>query len=217
VASPAWHLRSEATPVDGGNYMPTLELVYGDGTVYGNGYMESWIFTSRKTISGINQARETITAVTGTQIVSNIAIRLRHDSGNDPLTVTLRNASGVIESGTIPAASFVNAGNAGDNWVTYTFVSPRTLGNGNSYQLVLSTAASSAYSIFPLRKGATHNFGAPSYFADGYAQYSQDASNWSNWPDEGGNPSAEGDLQFYMTVARAAQLAPPSDLAAVVH
>jgi hypothetical protein len=58
--------------------------------------MESWIFSSRKTISGNNQARETITAVTGTQVVSSITVRLRHDSGNDPLNVTLRNSTGVM-------------------------------------------------------------------------------------------------------------------------
>jgi|SRR5579872_101295 len=217
VSSPSWHLRSEATPVDGGNYMPTMQLVYGDGTVYGNGYMESWIFSSRKTISGNNQARETITAVTGTQVVSSVTVRLRHDSGSDPLTVTLRNSTGVIESGTITAGSFVAAGNAGDNWVTYTFSAPHTLAAGNAYQVVLSAPSSSAYSIFPLRKGATHNFSAPAYFGDGFAQYSADGSSWNNWPDENATPSAEGDLQFFFTISTGNAVLPPTNVAAAVQ
>jgi hypothetical protein len=217
VSIPSWHLRSEATPVDGGNYMPTMQLVYGDGTVYGNGYMESWIFSSRKTISGNNQARETITAVTGTQVVSSITVRLRHDSGNDPLRVTLRNSTGVMESGAISAGSFVAAGNAGDNWVTYHFSAPRTLVAGDAYQLVLSSPSSSAYSIFPLRKGATHNFSAPSYFADGFAQYSADGSSCNNWPDENATPSAEGDLQFFFAVSTGNQVMPPTNVTAAVQ
>ncbi len=217
VSNPVWHLRSEATPVDGGNYMPTMQLVYGDGTVYGNGYMESWIFSSRKTISGNNEARETITAVTGTQVVSSITVRLRHDSGSDPLTVTLRSSTGVIESGTIAAGSFVNAGNAGDNWVTYAFSAPHTLAAGNAYQLVLSAPSSSAYSIFPIRKGATHNFNAPAYFGDGFAQYSADGSSWNNWPDENATPSAEGDLQFFFTLSNGNQVMPPTNVTAAAQ
>ena len=218
VSSPVWHLRNEATPVDGGNYMPTMQLVYGDGTVYGNGYMESWISTSRKTISGNQEARESILSVSGAQAVSSVTIRLRHDSGADPLTVTLQNSNGVIESGNIPPSSFVPAGKAGDNWVTYSFAAQHTLVAGDSYQMVLSAPSSSAYSIFPLRKGATHNFSAPAYFADGYAQYTADGSTWNDWPDESARPSMEGDLQFFFTIAAAQNsLVPPQNVTAVVR
>lgn len=225
VSSPAWHWRSQATPGDGGNYMPTLQLVYGDGTIYGNGYMEGWINTSRKTISGNDQARETITSVTGNQNVASVTIRLRHDSGSDPLTVTLRNANGLIESGTIPASNFVSAGTAGDNWVTYKFSSPHTLQSGGAYQLVLSAPSSSAYSMFPIRKGASHNFNAPAYFGDGYAQYSADSVTWNDWPDESANPSVEGDMQFFFTLSNTSSSAnantnaplPPTNVSAVVR
>ena len=216
LSSPGWHLRNEATD-QGGNYMPTMQLVYSDGTVYGNGYMESWILTSRRAISGNQEARETITSVSGTQVVSSVAIRLRHDNGNDPLTVTLQDSSGVIESGTIPASSFVPSGYAGDNWVSYSFSAPHTLNPGSAYQLVLSTPSSSTYSIFPIRKGATHNFNAPAFFADGHAQYSADGSSWIDWPDESARPSPEGDLQFFFTLGDANRPLPPGNVAAAVH
>jgi hypothetical protein len=88
---------------------------------------------------------------------------------------------------------------------------------GDAYQLVLSSPSSSAYSIFPLRKGATHNFSAPSYFADGFAQYSADGSSWNNWPDENATPSAEGDLQFFFTVLTGIQVMPPTNVTAAVQ
>lgn len=204
IVSPNWHLRSGVTVGDGGNYFPTLELVYGDGTKLGNGYMESWINTSRKTITGANQTREEILAVSGgDQKVASVTIRMKKDSGSDPLTVTLKTGAGsTVETGTIPAAAFVASGTAGDNWVTYTFVSPRTLTNGSAYNLVLSAPGTSQYSQFPIRKGASHNFDAGSYFADGHAQFSTNTgASFSDWPDESANPSAEGDMQFFFTLA----------------
>lgn len=204
IASPAWHLRSGATPGDGGNYMPTLELAYDDGATVGNGYMESWINTSRKTITGANQTREEILAVSGgDKTVTSITIRMKKDSGTDPLTVTLKTGAGAtIESGTIPAASFVPSGEAGDNWVTYNFSSPRILTNGSAYNLILSTPGTSEYSQFPLRKGITHNFDSGTFFADGHAQFSTDTgASFSNWPDESANPSAEADMQFFFALA----------------
>lgn len=205
IGSPTWHWR-HTTNGDDGDYIPTLELVYGDGTITGNGYMESWINTSRENVSGANQARETITVSGGNEIVSTFSVRMRKDSGTDPLTVTLKTGAGAtVETGTIPAGSF----SASDAWVTYTFSTPRTLTNTLTYNVVLSTPGTSSYSLFPLREGLTHNFDAPSVFADGHAQLSTDTgSTWSDWPNEDAAPSTEGDLQFYFTVAGASAAAP---------
>jgi hypothetical protein len=212
ASSPSWHWRHGSNG-DDGDYMPTLELVYGDGTITGTGYMEVWIETSRKNVSGSNQARETFTVSGGDKVATTFSIRMRKDSGADPLTVTLKTASGTtIESGTIPAGSFSTT----DAWATYTFASARTLANGNSYNIILSTPGSSSYSLFPIREGISYNFQAPTFFADGHAQLSTSSgSSWADWPDESGNASAQGDLQFYFATgqqAAASSPMPPTEL-----
>ena len=73
--------------------MPTLELVYGDGTIYGNGYMEVWIDTSRENISGNKQIRETFT-VSGGDKIASVSPQDAKDNGADPLTVYAKNAGG---------------------------------------------------------------------------------------------------------------------------
>lgn len=208
VSEPAWHWRHGGSE---GDYMPTLELVYGDGTVYGNGYMEVWIDTSREKISGSNQVRETFTVSGGDKIAGSFSVRIRRDSGGDPLTVTLKTEAGAtIESGTIPAGSF----SSNDAWVTYTFSTARTLANGSAYNIILSTAGTSSYSLFPIRKGISYNFSAPTFFSDGCAQISSNSGSiWTDWPDESANASSEGDLQFYFTIAQRTVPAPPTGLA----
>jgi hypothetical protein len=212
VSNPSWHWRHGSNG-DDGNYMPTLQLVYGDGTITGTGYMEVWIETSRKTVTGSNQARETLTVSGGDKIVNSFSIRIRKDSGNDPLTVTLKNGSGAtIESGTIPSANLT----ATDSWATYTFSAPRTLANGGTYNIILSAPGSSSYSLFPIREGISYNFQAPTFFSDGHAQLSASSgSTWADWPDESGRASAQGDLQFYFVTGTqsAAAPMPPTELA----
>jgi hypothetical protein len=211
VAAPAWHWRHGAE----GDYMPTLELVYGDGTIAGNGYMEVWIETSREKVSGNNEARETFIVSGGDKVAASFSVRMQKDVGADPLTVTLKNGSGAtIESGTIPPGNFSPV----DNWVTYNFSSPRTLSNGNSYSIILSAAGTSTYSLFPIREGRSYNFDSPSFFSDGYAQISSNGgSSWTNWPDESGNPSTEGDLQFYFTTTQLPAPEPPTDLSILIN
>jgi hypothetical protein len=210
VSSPVWYWRHGTSD---GDFMPTLELLYGDGTIAGNGYMEVWIETSRKTISGSNQARETFTVSGGDKIVSSFSVRMRKDGGNDPLSVTLKSGAGsTIESGNIPAGNFSSS----DAWVTYSFSTPRTLTNGSTYNIILSGAGTSSYSIFPIREGASYNFDSPTFFSDGYAQVSiNSGSSWTNWPDESGNPSTQGDLQFYFTASQQPPPAPPTGLTVI--
>jgi hypothetical protein len=208
VSAPAWHWRHGGSE---GDYMPTLELVYGDGTIFGNGYMEVWIDTSRENISGNNQVRETFTVSGGDKIATSFSVRMRKDSGADPLTVTLKTQAGAtIESGTISPGSF----SSNDAWVTYTFSAARTLANGSTYNIILSGAGTSSYSLFPIRKGISYNFDTPIFFSDGCAQISgSSGSSWTNWPDESANPSTEGDLQFFFTIAQHSPPVPPTGLA----
>ncbi len=192
VASPTWVWRHS---VSDGDFMPTLQLDSGDGTIQCNGYMEVWINTSRETVSGANEARETFTVSGGNKTVYSFSVRMEKASGTDPLTVSLQTGAGaVIESGTIPAASFSST----DAWVTYSFTSPHVLTSGSAYNIILTAPSTSSYSLYPIRKGITHNFDAPTYFADGNAQLSSNSgSTWTNWPDESAVASTEGDLQFY--------------------
>lgn len=215
VSSPSWHWR-HGTNGDDGDYMPTLELVYGDGFIYGNGYMEVWVETSRESVGGSNQVRETFTVSGGDKIVGSFSVRMRRDSGSDPLTVSLKSGSGAaIESGSIPAASFSASGDA---WVSYQFSTPRTLSNANSYSIVLSAPGTSAYSLFPIREGVSYNFDSPSFFADGFAQLSTSSgTSWTNWPAETGSPSTQGDLQFYFTLNSSPAPAPPTNLVVNVN
>ena len=82
--------------------------------------------------------------------------------------------------------------------MTYSFSQTRTLTNGSSYNIVLTTPGSSTYSIFPIRKGRDFNFDAATYFSDGRAQYSSDGSTWKDW-DAWGSTHTDGDLQFFFS------------------
>ena len=172
--------------------------------------MEVWVKTSRENISGSFEARETFTVSGGDRIATSFSVRLRKDSGADPLTVTLETGSGAtVESGTIPAAAFTTT----DGWATYTFSTPRTLSSGATYDIILSAPGSSSYSLFPIRKGRNYNFDSPTFFSDGYAQLSTNGgSSWTNWPAETGVPSPDGDLQFFFTIGGVAPPAAPTDL-----
>jgi hypothetical protein len=211
VSSPAWHWRHG---VSEGDYAPTLELVYADGTIAGNGYMEVWIETSREIVSGSSQARETFTVSGGDKNAVSFSVRMRKDSGLDPLTVTLKDGAGTtLDSGTIASGNF----SSGDTWVTHTFSSPRTLVNGNTYNIILSAPGSSSYSLFPIREGASYNFDASTFFLDGHAQLSTNGGScWSYWPDVSHNPSTEGDLQFFFTLNQQAAPAAPTGLVVIM-
>ena len=199
ISAPLWHWRNQANSSDHGNYMPILQLDYTDGTSYGNGYMEVWIETSRKTINGSNAAREAFTVSGPSLTAQSVTVRLRHDSGTDPVTVAVTNGTGAsLASCAEPYTAITPSGTGGDNWITCKFTSPLALNSGSSYALNLAAPSTSAYSIFPIRKGISYNYGAPSFFSDGHAQFTT-GNGWLDWPAETGAASTQGDLQFFFT------------------
>jgi hypothetical protein len=199
ISAPVWHWRNQSNSGDDGNYMPVLQLDYSDGTSYGNGYMEVWSETSRKSISGSNATRESFTVSGPSMTAQSVTVRLRHDSGTDPLTVAVLNGAGAsLASCAKPYTAFTVSGMAGDNWVTCQFASPVALNSGSTYALNLAAPSTSAYSIFPIRKGVSYNYGPSAFFADGHAQYTA-GSGWLDWPAETGAASTQGDLQFFFT------------------
>ena len=196
-------LRSGSGPwSDRANTVPIMQLDYADGTHAGCGYMEVWV-RSHKSIGGAAKAREAFTVSGPNRAVGSFSVRLMRISGASPLTVRLETSDGtLVEEGTIPAAE-IAVGIPGDHgggghatWETYTFAAPRTLVSGQGYNVVLSTASDTAYSIFVIRKGSSWGFSPSTYFRDGRAQYTSGAG-WGPFTQDGGPPLDEGDLQAY--------------------
>ncbi len=188
---------------DLGTTVPIMELDYANGVKAGVGYMEVWI-RSAETISGNAKAREAFTVSGASRAVSSFSVRLMRISGSSPLTVRLEGSDGsLIETGTI-AASQIAVGTPGDHggsghatWETVTFSTTHTLVKGQSYNVVLSTAADTRYSIFVIRQGSAYGFSPTTYFADGHAQYTTNGSSWGAFSQDGSGALDQGDLQFY--------------------
>lgn len=181
-------------------YTPILQLVYGDGTTQGMGYMEANV-SDYGTITGTNSmVRELFTVSGGTRTVTGAAVRLIKASGStDPLTVRLEDSGGtLIDSFTIPAAS-ISTGTTGNYgregvWTDGDFASAQTLTNGSTYRLRLSTGAASTFYMFPVRRGESYSYVSPqTYFGDGKSQKTTDGSTWSSL----GRVADENNLQFY--------------------
>jgi len=81
--------------------------------------------------------------------------------------------------------------------VTWTFPVSHVLSSGVGYNLTLTTAADTQYSIFPIRKGLDKGFSRSTAFPDGYAQAtSAGSTGWAGW-DMWGTPNlSTSDLQF---------------------
>ena len=81
--------------------------------------------------------------------------------------------------------------NGGAVWSTAAFATTHPLPSGQSFNLQLTTAADSEYTVFVMRKGGGEGFDARTYFADGVAQFTT-GSGWSAFA------CSEGDLQFFL-------------------
>jgi hypothetical protein len=183
--SGAWAVR------DG--FAPTLDLAFADGGHQGNGYIEIWS-TAPRTISGAAAVRETFTVSGPSRTFSKVALRLKRLAGTAPLNVALETAGGtVIEQGSIPAAEFLETA---PNWVTLAFPKSQTLASRVGYNLVLTCAAGTTYSIYPMRKGADKGFSDDTYFPDGYAEFTETGSSWAGWTQWGTPDLTDSDLQF---------------------
>lgn len=182
--SAAWALNGSKTPI--------FTIHHQDGTHHGPGsqYEDARSVSSRRSIAGTSQIQETFTVSGGNKTVSNVSARLLKTGTPGALTVRLENSSGtLIEQGTIPASSVSTSA----RWVTYTFTTPRTLTNGQSYNLVLSAPSGNAYETWPLSQGTASGFDAPNAFSDGYFQYTTNGSTWTS--------ESIGDMQMYFTLS----------------
>lgn len=186
------------------NYTPILQVTYADGTVDGIGWME-FSPTDYGTISGPDMVGELFTPSTSLN-AAGVRLRLLRVSGTDPLTVTLKTAAGAtLDSFTIPAASIAvgtaTNGDAshGETQVTGSFSTSQALTSGTSYRLWLSTALTSVYAIFVMRKGVDYSFDPLTFFGStNRAQKSGDSG--STWSDAIGRVSGENDLNGFALV-----------------
>lgn len=146
---------------------PEFNVHYSDGYAQGTGYVDS--------MTSGNPASETFTVSGGNQIATSVS------AAGTGLSFVLTSGGQTIASG---------AGSAGayPNWTTYTFPSPITLVDGQTYTLTVSGSVYKA-----VQKGTP--YGMYTSFPDGY--YTANKAY---------------DLQFYFTTLNAAPPAAPTGL-----
>jgi hypothetical protein len=198
-----------ATPA----YTPVIDIVYANGAHEGSQYHEA-MYAQARSIGGSNQVRERFT-YTGTdgRAFTELWVRVARISGSSPLTLTLKEGSTTVASGSIASTSIRDiaqsargsyAGNMTNfnlgwlpsgTWAKLT--TSFALDNGSTYDLVLTSAGS--YLAVPIREVAnellTGAWGSRA-FTDGRMEYSTNGgSGWSAaYFDNSYNPT---DLQWY--------------------
>jgi len=166
------------------NYTPILQLTYSNGSTQGVGYNETGI-DEYATINGAtHMARESFTVAGGDRMVGAASVRLRRSSGTGALVIRLETSGGaLIESANVSATSIPisepGKDNGGAVWVTAVFLTPHALVDGSSYNLRVSTDASTTYTLFSLRKAPGYGFTDKTYFGDGSSLKTTDGSTWT--------------------------------------
>ena len=179
-------------------HTPIIDLTYGSGAHQGRGYMENE--DTPLVIAGTTQmVRERFTVSGGNRLVTGAAVRIAKTSGSGNLVVRLEDGSGtLIDSFTVPAGSVPTLSTGGlpsGRWVSGSFSSPRTLTNGATYHLRLSTDSSTSMWTRGIEQGDRYGFDKSTYFADGFLQATPNGgSSWSTVSGLG----TSGDLQFYL-------------------
>lgn len=193
-------------------YLPVLDLAYSNGTHQGWSYAEA-SYGGVDEIGEINgaakMAREKVTVSGGDKIVTGAGIRIAKSNGSSPLTIKLKNSSNsTLDTITIPATN-ISTGSAPDyttplsssdlgkhaRYVYGSFSSPKTLANGSTYYLELSTSADTTYWTWVNRKLSSNPYlyHSSTYFKDGVAEYTRDGTTWAYL----GRSKGDQDLQFY--------------------
>ena len=175
------------------NFTADMDVTYGDGSHDGVAYIQN-MTEYYGTISGAAAVREHFTVVGNARTVRSAAVRVRRSSGSDPLVVSVLQGTTVLASAEVPATAvpISAAGNddGGSVWAALSFP-VMTLAAGTTYDLVLSTAASSTYTAAPIREGT--DIGMESFaFREGTGQATTDGSRWVDLFDR-----SPVDLQFY--------------------
>jgi hypothetical protein len=185
-----------AAPVDWAvqdNFTADMDVAYSDGSHDGVAYIQN-MTQYYATVSGPAAAREHFTVVGNARIVSSAAVRVRRSSGTDPLRLSVLEGDTVLASAVVAASDVPISAAGGDDggsvWASVTFPE-MTLSAGTTYDLVLTTAPTSTYTVAPIREGT--DIGMESFaFREGTGQRSADGISWSDLFDK-----SPVDLQFY--------------------
>ena len=182
-----------------GQYTPIIDLTYGNGSHQGQSYMEVEIANTPVITGSSNFVRERFTVSGGDRVVSQAAVRIAKTRGSGNLVVRLEDANGtVIDSFSASTASVPTLA-TGDNssgvWVTGAFSAPRTLSNGATYTLRLSTDSSTSLWTRGIQQGDGYGYDTATYFDDGVLQTTTNSgATWNTVP----GLDSSGDLQFYL-------------------
>lgn len=197
-------------------YTPIVQYAFSDGTRHGQCYGEASYGSGEvgRIEGGSRMVRERFTVSGGSRTVTGAGIRiLRLPTTSSALTVRLEDDSGaLIDSFDIAASAVATGpapdGTAGDDtglgrqarWVEGTFASSRTLSDGTTYRLRLSTTGGAYYAWVNRRLNYGYsNYDAATAFADGVGSYggpeytTDGGSNWSGL----GSATNKHDLQFF--------------------
>lgn len=187
---------------------PVMQLNFANGSKQGMGYMETWgRNNNHNRVNGTIRLREVFTVSEGSRTATGVAVRVARTNGSSPLMIRLENSNGsIIEEVSVPATNVPTkplggSGHGfGQTWHKVNFSSPRTLTNGNTYNLVLYTSSGTEYWTTVLASGTPYGFTAPTHFTDGRSQIALNGSTWQNTINEWGVVTDRGDLQFYFTL-----------------
>jgi hypothetical protein len=212
------------------HFRAIIDVMMGDGSHFGNGYMESGSTAAGSTnngfhiVNGANRVRETFTVSGGDKVVDALWVHLFRTGGTAPLTITLAHGTVIDCSIAMPASGFAVGGHGitpndssqVGNPVWYDVPIPTlTLADGTAYTLTLTTEAGTTYTIPVSRDGkaATYAYGAQTVFNDGHAQYSINGVDWVNW-DTWGVPSVDQDMEFFFRIAESVAAVPTAGVRA---
>jgi hypothetical protein len=167
-----------------------MDIRYADGFHQGLGYVGMiggitglpGAKVSYAPISGIQKARQTF-SVAAPQPFSHVAVGgIRLDHGSDPLFLTLRAGAsqlGEVQVAPIPVDTQSGLDKGGSVWVGGTLAVPAVL--SGTCELRLSSAASSLWTVAPIRDGTDVGFDPSICFPGGRFEVSSD--NATTWKD----------------------------------
>jgi hypothetical protein len=185
-----------------------MDLTYANGQHDGNAYISALV-DHYALVSGTSKmARERFTVSGGDRTVTSAAVRVKRSSGSSPLTIRLEKADGTllasvaVDGTSVPLSTMPTpvGGNhwdvpslSGGRWLQVTFPAV-TLANGQTYNLVVSTASDTTYVVIPLmeREVQGPTWGSRA-FRDGSGQGTTNGSSWADLYQY-----APVDLQFYL-------------------
>lgn len=196
------------------NYLPLIQINYGNGQVQGMSYGEA-SYAEPLTVGEINggtkMVRERFT-ISGEEVVaSGVGIRvLRTASTSTDLFVSLRDQyNSEIETVRIPVAEIMvgpapTYGSAPDEWddlganarwVSVNFSGAYTLEVGKEYSVRLSSSGGTYWAWVMRRMTSGYLYADATAFYDGFAEYTLNGgSSWSGL----GRVPGDSDLQFYL-------------------